>query len=383
MKKICFITESIYDLGGLQRIVTTLSNEFSKYYEVTIICLMETKNKLDYGLSKSVKVINLKNSFVKKIFLIPFKIVRKINKKIGLYKYDSSIYDLLENMIPYYNRRKLIKYFKNNKFSYVICTGLPCCILMSMMKEKISQPMIGWWHSSYENYVNSKKYAMKRIKNSLKKMDLTIVLSTNDKRLIEENFNVNTEVLYNPIRIDEKMQCSTLQNKEFLAVGRYHSIKRFDLLIKAFYIFHKSNKEWKLSIVGEGEEHSKLQQLINKLELNEFVNLTGVTNDIDKFYKRATAFLMTSKSEGFPTVILEAMSYGLPIIAFDIPVFKEMLNEKNSFILEQGDIEGFAEKMLIVANNFEKREEMAKNSIENVKKFDIKNVMNEWIKILK
>jgi glycosyltransferase involved in cell wall biosynthesis len=101
--------------------------------------------------------------------------------------------------------------------------------------------------------------------------------------------------------------------------------KGFDILIKAFALFARQNKEWRLNIVGDGPEKENLQKLINDNKLSDRVTIYSFTKDIQKFYSSASVFVLSSRWEGFPLVIMEALAHGLPIIASDIPVCREFL----------------------------------------------------------
>ena len=250
-----------------------------------------------------------------------------------------------------------------------------------MIKKEILYGIkIGCWHSSYMLYMNSNSKRL--IKKSLNTLDYTIVLSENDKKLIKENFDVDVKVIPNPLFIKEPIK-SSLRKKKFISVGRYSFVKGFDRVIKCFKIFNEKNKEWTLDIIGEGPERKKLQNLINSYGLTEYITLRGKVDNIQDYYHNASCALISSRDEGFGLCLTEAMAFGLPIIAFDVPVFHEILPKNYEYIVKQDKYDIYAEKMVKIANNFDERKKIGNQLSDTVKKYEIDSIISEWYKILK
>jgi len=110
---------------------------------------------------------------------------------------------------------------------------------------------------------------------------------------------------------------SSSDNRTLLAVGRLTHAKGFDTLLRAWHGASSDLPDWRLRIVGEGEERPTLEALCNELGVSTTVELPGVTDDIESEYRRASAFCLSSRYEGFGLVLIEAMAYGLPIVATD------------------------------------------------------------------
>ncbi len=378
MKKICFLVDSIYSLGGIQRIVTEMANRLYNNYDITIICQEKTPNdrKYNYNLNHSINVQIIDNSyyFIDKIITTPIRIIRYMIRKLKIKnKYSNKI---LHYDYNYFKRKKLVKYFHSNNFDYILGEGISNCILLSKICDKINSKVIGCWHSSYNNYLRDN--SEEDVVNSLKKIE-TIVLSEHDADIIKKKYNINVKCVYNFIS-NQKVIKSSLKHKNFVAVGRYSSIKGYDRLIQ---IFDKSNlKDWSLIIVGDGPERRNLQSIIDKLKLNDRVKLIGGTNNVEKYYHEGSIFLMTSYGEGFPMVILEAMKYGLPIIAFDIPVLYEMLpNDK--YIIKQNDFSSYIKAMKELSNDYGLRKKIGNTNSKKCEEFYDDIILKKWEEILK
>ena len=148
-------------------------------------------------------------------------------------------------------------------------------------------------------------------------------------------------------------------------------------------MFSKNNSEWNLYIVGEGEDRKKYQDIINKYNLNKRIFLTGQVIDVPKYYLNSSIYVMTSSWEGWGMVVTEAMAYGLPIISYDIPSSREIFGKSNCGILiEKNNVSQLASAMNYLANNELKIKEMSKESLSQVKKFDIEKIGKQWIKLI-
>jgi glycosyltransferase involved in cell wall biosynthesis len=129
-------------------------------------------------------------------------------------------------------------------------------------------------------------------------------------------------VIHNPCYIPAaraKHSTDDVGNYTVLAVGRLTPQKGFDTLIAAFAIVKKSLPSARLVIVGEGPERLKLKAQIAQLNLGDSVVLPGFTRKIFDEYERANLFVCSSRTEGFGNVIVEALSFGLPIVSTDCP----------------------------------------------------------------
>jgi glycosyltransferase involved in cell wall biosynthesis len=165
--------------------------------------------------------------------------------------------------------------------------------------------------------------------------------------------------IYNPV-IDEELLAKAkspanhpwFEDKDvpvFLAVGRLTQQKDFSALIQAFHLVRKQ-RQARLIILGEGECRSELEAMINKLGINEDVSLPGFTDNPYAYMSRASAFVLSSRWEGLPTVLIEAMACGCPVISTDCPTGPDEILEGGKYgrLVPVGDIVAMSEAMLQV-----------------------------------
>lgn len=195
----------------------------------------------------------------------------------------------------------------------------------------------------------------------------------------------NIRVIGNPIR-QFRNDDSVQRENIVLSVGRLITSKHHDKLIE---IFSKiSMPDWKLVIVGgdslKQNNYSRLRKLIHGLDMEQKIILAGEQSDIDNYYLRSKIFVFTSSSEGFPNVIGEAMSAGLPVIAFDcIAGPSEMVhNYKNGFLIPLFNYDLFRTKLELLMNRNDLRDEFGRNAHENVKRFSIQNIGEQYLSFL-
>jgi glycosyltransferase involved in cell wall biosynthesis len=169
-------------------------------------------------------------------------------------------------------------------------------------------------------------------------------------------------------------------SKRFLAVGRFsHKHKGFDLLIKAFNIFAKNNKEWNLDIVGEGAEEDLYKELIKEYHLEKRITIHPFTNNVQSFYSNAQIYVLSSRWEGFGLVLVEAMAHGLPIISSDLPTSKEIMGDFGMYF-KNGNIEDLAQRMEEATHiDWQAKSEEA---MAIAQRFDIKNIITQWKQLI-
>ena len=200
--------------------------------------------------------------------------------------------------------------------------------------------------------------------------------------------NTHTEVVYIPNFLEHFPESTDRfeREKTVLAVGRLNEVKRFDLLIRLFNVVHTQFPDWRLRIVGEGEERGKLAATIEELNAADYVTLTGKQDaaGVEEEMLRASIYAMTSRSEGFPFVLLEAESCALPIVAFDVRVGPGFVVQDgvNGFLAPDMVYESFCEKLASLMKDGAKRLEMAEAAKAHAEQFSRERVGEIWYSLI-
>lgn len=230
-----------------------------------------------------------------------------------------------------------------------------------------------------------------RVQNTLRKYLYPtakgLILQTEKAKQIYQNKfkNLNIAVIGNPIRKIENKD-SVKRENIILMVGRLINTKHHDRLIK---IFAKINKpDWKLVLVGgdakKQKNKIKLEELITKLKINKSVVLAGNQKDVEKFHLKSKIFAFTSSSEGFPNVIGEAMSAGLPVVTYDCMAGpSDMITDnEDGFLIPLFNDTMFQKKLEILMDDDALGKRMGDKALKNIKQFDSEIVSDKFLKTI-
>lgn len=221
--------------------------------------------------------------------------------------------------------------------------------------------------------------------------------SSQDERIVKrfDKFVVlsNEDAGYwGPLRNLEVIPNAALENKEYksdgaskrvIAVGRLDYQKGFDRLLKAWAIIPKElteNEGWHLDIFGQGEWEQMLQQMILQLGIEKSAKINAPTSNIWKEYAESAFLVMSSHYEGFPMVLIEAMSCGIPAVAYDFKCGAKdiIIPQENGLIVKEGDIEALAKAMESLMRDGELRAKMAANAPQVTQRYSEQRVMAKW-----
>ena len=193
-------------------------------------------------------------------------------------------------------------------------------------------------------------------------------------------------VIGNPIRNIKPDKSEIKKENIVLSVGRLIKTKHHDELIKIFARI--DNQEWKLIIVGDDaikqKNKQKLQELITELQADDHIELAGKQKDVGEFYLRSKIFAFTSSSEGFPNVIGEAMSAGLPVVAFDCAAGPAELIEdrETGYLVPLFDYEAFEDRLKLLMYDDNLQKEFGKNGQQKIKEFSVDHIGEKFFRTI-
>ena len=389
MKRICFLTDSIFSIGGVQRVTSVIAKQLTKDYNVTIVTFDKPDNintslyglnevGIQYRFIKYPKVGKLKNILCKTYSGLYLKLQPQS-------KWSSNLY--AKSSFPSELRQVLLAELKREEFDIIIGVHAPLAARLATLKKNLPKAkLIGWLHNSYEALFgdNSHYYiGAKRRKHYIyqfRKLDDVVVLCQDDaNRFHQYDLQFLPTVIYNPLTL-KSGNPSQGNSKRFLTVGRFTPLhKGIDLLIEAFHLFAQKNHEWILDIVGEGKEEPKYRALINKYELEDRITIHPFTNQIQNYYSNAQVYVLSSRWEGMPLVLVEAMSHRLPIVTSDLPVCQEILGDFGLYF-EGGNVVDLAQRLEDAAHlDWQAKSQEA---LKISQRFDISHIIEQWKQLL-
>lgn len=369
-RKIVYCTPSLYIAGGIERVLTLKVNYFADVlgYDIYII-LTDGKNKAPYfPLSSKIHIINLNINF-EELWNKPFII------KIFLYLKKQWIY-----------QKELTKCLFQIKPDITISTLRREINFITSIKD--GSKKIGEIHMSRENYRNFKQeesnfikkifaaWWMKQLIGKLKRLNKFIVLTYEDKA--KWNELQNSCVIHNPTTFypEKTSDCSS---EKAIAVGRYEPQKGFDRLIEAWHIVHQQYPKWKLYIYGGGN-YDEIQMQANNKGLEKNLICKPATNNIISNYTESSIFVLSSRAEGMPMALIEAMACGVPAVSFTCPCGpRDIIKDgEDGLLVENGNIEELANKICYLIENENIRKEMGQKARTNIQRFKIEEIAKQW-----
>lgn len=389
MRRVCFLVDSIFSIGGVQRVTAVIAKELAKDYDVTIVTFdrKEQKDTSLYNLNEA--GINFRffsyptiNKFKKKICRIYSGIYLKLQLQS---KWSSNIY--ARSSYPSELRHALITELKRGQYDVIIGVHAPLAARLATLRKELSGPkLIGWIHNSFEAIFGEDSHyfiGAKRKRHYIyqfQKLDHVVVLCQDDANkyhLYDKRFM--PRVIYNPLTLKPGMP-SKGNSKKFLAIGRFTPLhKGIDILIEAFNIFASKNIDWHLDIVGEGAEEMKYKTMIEKFHLEDRISIHPFTNQIQDYYSQAQVYVLSSRWEGMPLVLVEAMAHGLPIISSDLPVSKEILEDFGMYF-KNGDAQDLGSRLQeATLLNWQEKSQQAK-AIAQL--FEVNQIIEQWKQLI-
>lgn len=223
--------------------------------------------------------------------------------------------------------------------------------------------------------------------------DCVVVQSSVSKKWISDNTHAKTvAVIHNAIKwpvpaVEPQVDTNSIiaaDNKLLLAVGNIHSQKGFDLLLNAVVEPLLTNEQWQLVVAGAGDS-SNLQQHAAKLGLTGRVHFVGRIGNVGDWYNRADAFVLSSRYEGFPNALLEAMASGCAVVSFDcLTGPAEMIEHKiNGLLVEPENVEELSASIASLMSNDQLRAKLAANAVQVREQFSTGNIVNQWVSVFK
>lgn len=341
--KVLFIISALNLSGGTERVATTLANALSDKYDVAIVS-RATKDKRSnaFGLKSTVNDIKFTGGTIR--FIIQCK------RYISQSKPDIVIIHTMSKLTP-----------------VLLLAGITADNVWSL--EHISFD----FHSHLFRYLRYKLY---------KKLHKVITLTHEDAKNYAFIANKVTVVANsNPLPIRKSVD--SLDSKTIVSIGRLTSQKGYDLLIQAWSLIEIRYPEWSFHIYGEGEDKEKLEALITRLNLRN-ITLKGITTNVQTVYDTAEFYVMSSRHEGLPVVLIEAQSRGLPVVSFDCPSGPAEIISDNidGYLVENGNTDMLADRISHLIENEALRKEFSNEALLSAKRFEPEGIISRWMNLI-
>lgn len=354
-RKIIIIYSNVWTRGGIERVMAVISDYLVRNYDVFLVS-GDKVFKRDYSLNKNITHVKISENKQE-----------DVAKRLGALAVLLDADLLVGNPNTSDDFLNVYKLFFELNIKTIACNHgayfLP--FTMAWLYPTISKRLLAYKYSNATTW------------------------STSFSASIFSQLSKNCAYMPNPNTFTGKANLLVQEEKIVLCVGRfYDSIKRLDRAILVFQKVVEKHPDAKLVLVGDYDLAARVPDDAS-LSIEDLIKRSGVAagsiifegeqDNVEDYYRKASLLLLTSESEGFGMVLVEAGFFGLPCTVFDFPGLEDIIiNGENGFIVEQGDIAGMADKVNLLLSDEKLRLQMGEKSIDFVKKFDQKVICQRW-----
>ena len=339
------------NVGGAERQSIYLTKELSKRYNVILIVLNKEGGFVEEVEQSLENVLFLKGNMFSKIYQL--YIFLKRNKTQFLFNY-LPVNNILGGVI---GKLAGVEYIFNGIRGNKIHNNILKMKLQRFVSNRIVYKTISNSHKAKEVYV---KYGFKA-----------------EKIIVIHNMTT-----YEPKEIQVSSKADVIQ---LLTVGRFVEEKGYDTLLLALHsLLNRTSKKWQLTIIGYGVLQNKILQMIEELELTNYIKIVSESSKLVKYYNESDIYISTSRFEGMSNTIMEAMSHGLPVICTKAGDSDQLVtNEVNGMICEIDNHQNIANQILRLIESDKERYSYGIESLNKIKQsFTPESISIEYIKLI-
>ena len=357
MKKIALVKWSIDRTDGGLKVATSLANELSGMYEVHLLSMISTETNF-FPVKDSVKYRNLSP------------------KKISMSKNFLFAVKLLRN------------YLKGQSIDIVFGIGMSMNSVGVASTLGLKTKFISCDHTNSIVDIDTKVKKAQRFVGA-KFADKIITLTQEDRANYIKKYGVSEERICYIYNWKEAALSDASYNKKatkIVTVGRFDYQKGYDYLVQVAKKVLAKRSDWTWEIYGSGDqdEVDKIRDLINENDLQDKLVIKGLEKNQDLIYEGKGIYVMTSRYEGLPLVLLEAQQYNLPIVSFCCPTGPNEIVEDgvNGYLVECYDTDKLSEKLLELMEDEVLRQSFSEHAKDNMDKFNKDKILKQWLELI-
>ena len=363
--RILYVFHSLAYWGGIERILVDKMNYLaSEYgYDVYMLTTAQGNHPIPYLLDPMVHLEDLNIRLHQqyryhglKRLLVCWKLTRLFKQRLA---------DRIKKIRP----------------DIIVCTTSSYIEINIITQIKGNIPLVIESHSICQRILGQKGLRNKNVdyiyRRGFSKAQVLVALTEGDA-LDWRQIHPNVKVIPNMVHLNDG-QLSSLENKRVIWVGRLDYQKRPIEMIKIWQKVYPMFPDWHLDIYGEGEQLQEIENIVNSLNMN--IHIHQPTDRIFDAYRESSILASTSLFEPFGLVIPEAMSCGLPVVAFDCPYGPAaIINEGvNGFLIPSDNMHYFADKLSLLIEDSSLRKHMGQAALDSSDRFNADLVMPQWL----
>lgn len=364
--RLLYICDALAIYGGLERVLIEKANWLVEQggYEVCLLTVNQGNHPICFPLHQNVLHEDLDIHFFEQYYL-PFW--RRLVRNLQLHRMF---------------RERLANKIQEHAPDIIICTRID--YIRDVVKMKGNVPLVFESHSSclssrFDGDGLLRRFHVWYLQQAVKKAEMTVPLTKGDAEEWKK-LTPKVSVIPNVVRLNESGSYSDCQAKSVIYVGRFSKQKDVGSLLRIWNIVYQRHPDWCLHVYGGyGEEKDALLAEIKQKNVN--IQVYEATSAILEKYKQCSILVLTSRYEPFGLVLPEAMSCGLPVVAFDCPYGPaDIISDgKDGFLVVNRNDVVFAEKVCLLIENPELRISMGMAGILSSRRYEASLIMSEWL----
>ena len=371
--RIVYTYPAFINVGGADKIIINKANYLADKFGYEVYLITDSQNGLKpfFPVSDKVSMIDLGINFYQQYQFAPLK-------RLWVYRTLMSKY-----------KREMRRVLADIRPDILISTFTRDAKLIGLYKQ-YAKATIAEVHTTKSNiralpelrrkgfpYTLLASYMERQLNNSAKQYDELIVLNTLEEELWKPVRKVR--IINNAVQIYPKEQ-NTLTAKSVIFVGRAEYEKGPDRLIEVWRIVAQKHPDWTVRMFCTGSMLDRLKAKVKEYGIEQQVLFMPATKDMEREYMNSAMCLMTSRFEGFPVVLQEAMGCGLPCLSFNCPSGPRHIitDQEDGYLVENGNIEAMADKVCELIENEALRRQLGHNAKQNIARYSEEKIMGQW-----
>ena len=362
--RLLYVYDALALWGGLERIFVDKMNYFvGEYgYEVYLLTTNQGAHPIPFALDERVHYEDL-----------------RIQTHLQ-YRYRG-----LRRYWERFRRHRLLVKRLREKIGEIapdVIIGTTSRFMPELVRLKGSTPLVSESHSGYDHVVEydqmtwRRRWEANRLRQTLRQTDVLVALTERDAVKWRQMHHRVVQIS-NAVHLNDTGQYSTHQNKRIIFAGRFCNQKSIPDLLRAWRIVYERHPDWQLDLYGEGEHKERIMKEIQQMAAP--VGVHPPSPDIIRHFIDSSVFVLPSLYEAFGMVIAEAMSCGVPVVAFETDGSCQLVADgKDGFIVKDRSTAGMADCICRLIEDEKLRREMGRRGIESSQRYRAENIMPMW-----
>ena len=353
--KLMYLMDTLYKAGGMEHILTQKANALSRDYghEVIIVTNHQKGRPRFFQLEEGVRHIDIDVNY-----RLPF-------------------------LMPLYVRRLSAVILKEKPDVLISLCMMDLRILHKLPR---TGAVMAEFHFCREAFrVKGQERRLRRMEKAVQGLDCFVALTKEDAQLWEP-YCRRVEQIYNPsfMPVPQKWP-AWADARRCISAGRLEPQKNFRDLVRAWKQVHQKHPDWTLDIYGNGRQKKQLFRAIAQEGLQDCVRLHPATRELHREMLESSLFVMSSVYEGFPLVMIEAASLGLPFVSYACPCGPSefVADGEDGYTVPVGDVEALSQRICLCIEQPQALQAMGKHIREKASAFSVQDIMDRWDRLFR